>query len=124
VTRWIRMLALLVVLVVPLGLAVASQVLAARPGPPSVPVAPVQLPGSGAAPVAPAPPPAAAPPAAAPPAAAPPAAAPPAAAPPAAAPPADPRAPRVVAPAPPGLEQDDDDDDDDDTDFDTDVDDD
>jgi hypothetical protein len=114
VTRWIRMLALLVVLVVPLGLAVASQVLAARPGPPSVPVAPVQLPGSGAAPVAPAPPPAAAPPAAAP----------PAAAPPAAAPPADPRAPRVVAPAPPGLEQDDDDDDDDDTDFDTDVDDD
>ncbi len=109
---WIRMLALLVVLVVPLGLAVASQVLAARPGPPSVPVAPVQLPGSGAAPLAPAPPPAAAPPAAAP----------PAAAPRAASPRADPRAPRVVAPAPPGLDQDDDSDDadDDDTDIDDD----
>ena len=107
---WIRMLALLVVLVVPLGLAVASQVLAARPGPPSVPVAPVQLPGSGAAPLAPAPPPAAAPPAAAP---------------PAASLRADSRAPRVVAPAPPGLEHDDDDDDaNDDTDFDTDIDDD
>jgi hypothetical protein len=124
VTLWIRMLALLVVLVVPLGLAVASQVLAARPGPPSVPVAPVQLPGPGAAPVAPAAPPAAAPPAAAPPAASPPAASPPAASPRAASPRADPRAPRVVAPAPPGLEQDDDADDSDDTDFDTDIDDD
>jgi hypothetical protein len=103
VMLWIRMLALLVVLVVPLGLAVASQVLAARPGPPSVPVTPVHLPGSGAAPLAPAPPPAAAPPAAS--------------------PRADPRAPRVVAPAPPGLEQDADDDandDDDDIDIDDD----
>jgi hypothetical protein len=92
------MLALLVVLAVPVGLAVASQALAARPGPPSVPVTPVHLPGSGAAPLAPAPPPAAAPPAGSP---------------PAASPRADPRAPRVVAPAPPGLEHDDDADDDD-----------
>jgi hypothetical protein len=86
VTLWTRILALLVVLAVPLGLAMASQALAARPGHPSVSVAPVQLSGSGAASVAPA-------------------------SPPTAAPPADPSAPRVVAPEPSGLEQDDDADD-------------
>ncbi|HVL84318.1 MAG TPA: hypothetical protein VM367_08570 [Pseudonocardia sp.] len=86
-----RILVLLTVFAVPLALALASQGLAARP--PRPPVTDVVVPLPGAA-EAPAPRPA------------------PGAPDPAPTPPPDPDRPRVVAPAPPGLEDDADDADD------------
>ena len=113
-----RVTVLLLMLLVPLGLAVASQALASRPGPPSVPEGPVVVVGSTGAP-SPDPTPAAvtrSSPSASPPAApgtqvAPPAVAPPAPQRPrAAVRPVAPAAPRVVQPRPPVVSGGDDDD--------------